>query len=706
MLVPVYDVWLLRGDSQVDYNENPWRIGNILLDSRGVGRIRAVVTCLFRTEKERDRWLDEKLSKLFNYLSEITSAISESSKAQALSQPITPPYDLLRHFISVLTYVQDWESAYVVDTTKDELEDDYISFCYKRKKRDEDDSPIVDWKEDEVERNNIHFPCDTSTIQCDGNKNFIWWTTDLWSKELIFSLEDEQVNAFSRFAIRFEFPKACYIPADTEIQKQMRNAYLRQQLELMNSLIPKVQTRRAALRSAVSAIMGRNMSHNIGSHVIARYAAVVGSAEEQREKDPERSQEDHRTVFLRYLQRRMDFIAEVSTSDKPNWSQPLGLVEILAALDFEKAKGRINEEGESKFKPILLSYITGKEGIKASVHIDPNTQEYFNCPSGEVGAHALYVILENIIRNSARHNTDFGEVVKLKVEATDSEYPELLKLEITDCQTEKEEECGESLDEQINNIISNESFLKPDGSPNPQYWGIREMQICAQHLRGLPLSDLEAPLSVGPPVLEATKKPENGESRLAYKLYLQRPKLCAIVTDKICDLLREDEILKKVGIALFNDLPEDLTELRGYGFVVMTKDRDQENKLSDKRLLLPVRTLYLEEYFIENLLSDIGSWVEGDNKFEPEKLLDHLHRCLWEHRHKRNCWKDKDIKALVGWDPSNWPEGNEREKDVHSFFHAHVDDTPYNDWGGQLGKKNQLGVVWVDHANSERIQLE
>ena len=93
-------------------------------------------------------------------------------------------------------------------------------------------------------------------------------------------------------------------------------------------------------------------------------------------KELERGEIDHRTVFFQYLQKRMDFIAEVSTSDKPNWSQPLGLVEVLDALNFEKEKERINKTTSNKFKPepILLSYITGKEGIKASVCIDKEHQ--------------------------------------------------------------------------------------------------------------------------------------------------------------------------------------------------------------------------------------------------------------------------------------------------------------------------------------------
>ena len=720
VLVPIYDVWIDKKELLALEGERAH------LPVCGFGCIKAVVLCFFKEERRKKKWLGEKLPPLLSQLSTVSSAIIESSKAQALSQPITPPYDLLRHFLSVLTYVQDWESAYVVDTTKT-----YVPFYYERdyERQKESDSPIVDWTE-RVETNNIHMPCDPSTIQCkeckDGKRFFMWWTNDhwdteersfnLWSKDLIYSLGDEERNAFSRFAIRFEFPEACYLPADTDLQKQMRNAYLRQQLDLMNLLIPKVQTRRAALRSAVSAIMGRNMSHNIGSHVIARYAAVAGSTGdpsdpndtgEQRNTPLERNVEDHRAVFLRYLQRRMDFIAEISTSDKPNWSQPLGLVEVLAALNFKKEKERITKDSES-FNPILLSYITGKEGIKASVEVDSDIKEYFNCPSGEVGVHALYVILENIIRNSARHNTNLGNEVRLEVEVTDSaEYPELLKLEITDCQTEKEEECGESLDKRINNIISKESFLNPDGSPNPQYWGIREMLICAQHLRGLSLSDLETPLFVGPPILEAFKKKENGEngeSRLAYRLYLQRAKLIALVTgNELCETLQSKKPeLQSRGIALFSELAGNYEEIRGYGFVVLPKE--MESKLSEEdKLRLPVRKRY-DDCFIECLLGAIKK-----DKIKTEQWLESLHRYLWKtYLDKRCCWKDKSIKALVGWDCPTWTgEGNDVVKES-SFSHMLINDgdadSPYQQWGKRnLKKDKDRGLVWVDHANAQRF---
>ena len=722
LLIPIYEVWLedtLTADAFTPRDK---------ADIRGFGRIKAVILLFFENRRKRNKWKKKKLPILCNQLPRIASTIIEASKTQALSQPIKPPYDLLRHFISVLAYVQDWESAYVVDTTKDKGDSNYIVFCYKREEKS--NSPIVEWKKVPVEQNDIRLPCNSSTIQCKDDKRFMWWTCDLWSKELIHGLGDEERKAFSRFDICFEFPKACYIPTDTDLKKRMRNVYLRQQLDLMNLLIPRVQRRRAALRSAVSAIMGRNMSHNIGSHVIAQ-AGNTGDSNDSNDLGEQRvtSIERDVDVFFRYLQRRMDFVAEVSTSDKPNWSQCLGLVEVLAALDFEKEKRRINTKGGNKYKPILLSYITGKKDIKASVCIDQKTNKYFNCPGGEVGAHALYIILENIIRNSARHNKLNGvDTIKLKIEVgSDDDDSKLLKLIITDCQTDgNEEKSGKLLKDHINDIIQNEMFLKEDGSPNSNYWGIREMQICAQYLRGLPLSDLEAPPSVGSlPVLKAFKKEEN----LAYWLYLQRPKLCAIVSDQICDQLKKKEKkLKAMGIALFDfdKISEALTELRGYGFVVFPEGREKD--LLDKKLLLPVRTLYVKNCFIKKFLANIGSRVDSD-EFKPEELLEPLYKVLWkDYRDKRKDWKCKDIKVFVGWENID----DSVNKGIDRFCHLPTSDlklglgkeslinlldssSPHKsileatrqdieDIREKLKKEKKLGIVWIDHADMNDFQ--
>lgn len=76
-------------------------------------------------------------------------------------------------------------------------------------------------------------------------------------------------------------------------------------------------TRINAIRAAVAAIMSRNMSHNIGSHAIFYVVKELGDI-----------YQCDMTNFLGYLQNRMDFIAQVSTSS-PSWCLSLKLDNII-----------------------------------------------------------------------------------------------------------------------------------------------------------------------------------------------------------------------------------------------------------------------------------------------------------------------------------------------------------------------------------------
>jgi len=67
-----------------------------------------------------------------------------------------------------------------------------------------------------------------------------------------------------------------------------------------------------ALRSAVAAIMARNLSHNPGSHGLAYLMAEI---EEKFRSNLPLSVEEERYLkdFLKYIKARMDFAAEVTT---------------------------------------------------------------------------------------------------------------------------------------------------------------------------------------------------------------------------------------------------------------------------------------------------------------------------------------------------------------------------------------------------------
>lgn len=74
--------------------------------------------------------------------------------------------------------------------------------------------------------------------------------------------------------------------------------------QIEESVIATANLKRHALRSAVSAIMARNMSHNIGSHPLDYFLSDVQSSRTYRDAD---------IAFLRYIKERMDFLAEITT---------------------------------------------------------------------------------------------------------------------------------------------------------------------------------------------------------------------------------------------------------------------------------------------------------------------------------------------------------------------------------------------------------
>lgn len=688
-LLPLYDVWI--GD-------------------RGYGGIKAVFIVFFDNDKgeakPRKAWLDNTFPKLRDAFQELAEEVTASAETLAASLPITPPYDLVRHFLKALVYVQDWQSAAIFNNDG--------RFLYEYKRTQKDSQGTLAWEEGGADNKQVANEADNNIQECNGNfssqerkRYYMWWTAgekstiNLWSKEFLPDLSDEEVSRFCNLSIRFEFPEATHIPSSKGDRSLLYQEYLRQQLDLMRMLIPKVRARRAALRSAVSAIMGRNMSHNIGSHVLARYSSRI-----KEDLGPVATgKTDHRGDFLAYLQRRMDFLAEIATSDQAFWSQPLSLKEQIGRLNYEEQKGRFGTSppDENKSVSIILSNITGKESLLASVeYVEPCQkcapgegysidQEWFSCPSGEVGVHALFVILENIIRNSARHgasgdSTGKVETVRLFANVVvKSGNSELFKLEIIDPRTKLEkdgrrrkggegsvqdaekataeehklverggfslfDEHGKrekliSLPREINSILHDEPFLDAAGNPHPQFWGIREMQICAHYLRGFALSDMEGERDEKNPVLEAGihTLPDNSFC-LKYTLYLQRAKLMAAVFHDDSAYRDRTNELRGRGIVTIGsgesgpDWAKIARDARGYGFLVV-EDGIEIPEDRCVRASLPVRTFSCSNKGIGERIEELSNGVAW---MEP------LHRCWAEMcRNRRGAWAGKPLWGVA-----------------------------------------------------------
>lgn len=238
----------------------------------------------------------------------------------------------------------------------------------------------------------------------------------------------------------------------------------------------------AAEKSAKAAIMSRNMSHNLGSHVMAYLKQKLGSVPAILNKenkvlsnlylydDNELSKTTKESVempflvglgrFIGYLQERQDYIATIATDYIP-YGAPVNMKDAIydeLNPDLRHLRHNTAESDKDQNLPfnVLLSYIAKSEGLSRenmeahgsitgietehdilmgyicygendesephifgfepvySVSSDPALEEMrkinFSLPGGLVGRQAIFSIVENLIRNAAKH----GDTSKVK----------------------------------------------------------------------------------------------------------------------------------------------------------------------------------------------------------------------------------------------------------------------------------------------------
>lgn len=248
--------------------------------------------------------------------------------------------------------------------------------------------------------------------------------------------------------------------------RRIRDIASRIRVKHMQNLIDKAN--HEATKSAVAAIMSRNMSHNLGSHVMSylkqhlssvetivsdnvlaeMIPAVSDSAEIQRNASlPFLVGMGH---FLSYIQERQDFIATIATDYIPNFSsinfkdfvydninpdkrferhkdanrQPDNI--LLGNIARSEGLGRIirtTTKRSGQLSDIVLNFrdsngqiFDGEPVVNNSNVIIDGRKDAFEAleamrklevslPGGVIGRQAIFSIVENIIRNTAKHGT-------------------------------------------------------------------------------------------------------------------------------------------------------------------------------------------------------------------------------------------------------------------------------------------------------------
>ncbi len=414
----------------------------------------------------------------------------------------------------------------------------------------------------------------------------------------------------------------------------------------------------ASYKSAKSAIMSRNMSHNLGSHVMFYIKQKLQSVnkikaekvltdlfdsyktpyscdhfsnfcDSSKENDVELPFLVGLGRFLNYIQERQDYIATLATNYIPASSQVNFKEFIYDELKIDLKSRRHPEVKGVTAKNLLLDYIAYSEGYVGSDAIELRFGDFdgrdakkseslgflrkfeISIPGGVIGRQAIFSILENIIRNAAKHGVkrDDGKLV-IQMDIVDDigescvgclhDYDKVQQLKREEiqqlCESSKnkyyflriQSASNAGAFEQIKTYLES-PYVLPDGTMDDNAKGIKEMRISSAWLRGFSL-DIAIP-DGEPPVLIVGSTAEN-QPQLEYYICLPRVKDVAIL--KSAETLDAD---KEDGVRLFSlnhklqgvPLSHVLKEIANYNVIVSDK------VLSTFRYTLPFRVLESQE---------------------------------------------------------------------------------------------------------------
>lgn len=437
--------------------------------------------------------------------------------------------------------------------------------------------------------------------------------------------------------------------------------------------ISSYKIRFEATRSAIGSIMSRNGSHNIGSHVLAALSHNVGTMPDDR-------------VLYQYIQHRMDYIA-TATTDFPIWSQPLPFVgnviknfliqrhlldhitgsEGLHAYQFQNDKVPTSAKENSDSKTIcqpktiriharrikddmnwnelthfkveekdfidFIPYPTGDYEDESCKESLLSNDVEVAIPGGVVGRHAFYTIVENVLRNAAKHEwskledenrksacldvfVDFKDnpskgIVEIVI-WTDSEYsmrhyameqfknPNGLDRKriknLLDTETGSGTLNLDGLEEhQKLQVKMARSFIAEDGQLRKENWGLAEMRISAGYLNVADIADIGG-ISTSDLRFELIKPVmiQNGEHYcLGYHFDIPKPKELLIVVPESAGVdektMRDAHAMLMqygVGVMSENDVFEESCKKENsaklsYAYILLKDFKKKDGAISD-----------------------------------------------------------------------------------------------------------------------------
>lgn len=507
--------------------------------------------------------------------------------------------------------------------------------------------PILDmpykFREEEVAGKEIKyagfFMCNIKDSDKDGNNFFNWYRSA--SGE-----ENPEIGEFYNTIIP-KLQMVANLLGKIEIDEIFFNGIVAQSIK---------EQYQQAMRAAVSQVMSRNLSHNIGSHVLARLSSlqelkrIIGKSRNDRyDKNAVEDFAGKVANLNSYLRTRMDFLADIATN-VPVVTAPKKLFrDICIYLKPDSSNQKL------PWQEMLLNYISGTNIREDQIFINvrfngkqvnsntANEDPLIAMPNDLLGIHAFYAILENIIRNCAKHSriaadgTDY-RTAKLKLTIfVESHNEKYWKVRIVD----NLEQCRHDakLLTRLNNSI-NQKMLDPDGTLRKSAWGILEMKTAATYLRKIEpalIDDFHATVTNDisePPNILVADSDENGN--LVYEFFLLKHKQALVVCFNQ-SLLRKDlepaqAKLKNDGVdflfcASVNDFKEkfadELDNSATHDFLILLDPTQAEyDFFKSYKKMLPSRVFLYSEKPVSDSCEDWSQRLEKNALLEKLKDAD------------------------------------------------------------------------------------
>ena len=426
-----------------------------------------------------------------------------------------------------------------------------------------------------------------------------------------------------------------------QLQKFLHRISVQVQVNLTQQELHK-----KAVRSAIGQVSNRNFSHNFGAHVFSKLIGIdtydkildIASVDTYKPcyEQSEIKSKEQLAYFLRYVKNRMDYLSELTFGVSNMMVSKNIYGDVIKDLDQTR---------------LLLNYISGVSSFKYSFRLLYNGKELNNendivvaFPSDVLGCQAFYNIIENIIRNTAKHaskNRDAQELETFTINFSDNDdYPEYYCVDI-DNGIHTEHNIDDLVEER--NRCINETILDRNKDLRTSGLGTIEIKASTAFLRQIDIAKIDPKrfmrpcekkdIEYNPPLLKAILI--NGS--LGYRFYLWKSKEFLFVGDNWgVDSLTPQKLLN-CGIQIVDSAKFVEKINKGESFVhqfLLYNDsisNNAEELLSsnnDSKTLLPLRQLKIDKEhscLVASILNDS----------DQSSIIERLKKLVWDQYYQK-----------------------------------------------------------------------